>query len=260
MDPFESSFDHTPTPIFDLRDNSRRSKIVITGLWIYIGFTVIALISGLFELDLLNRIMINGDYTIAEADANDLRQQILSFSQVGLYITVGILFMMWFRRAYGNVIRSGYTDTSFSETQAVWGWIIPFVNFVRPVKIMNEIWKGTQAKTKELNPNYEITETSMISAWWAIWIIGTMYDQAITRFFKGDDIETLINSGMAFIGSDTLNIIGAILAIVVVRKVTELETHFSDAVRNQHLWGRDQQEAAIPEEELPYTPDASYED
>jgi hypothetical protein len=54
-----------------------------------------------------------------------------SLSLIASGITA-ILFLVWFYRAYRNLVRSGIQDLRYAPGWAVGSWFIPFFNFVRP--------------------------------------------------------------------------------------------------------------------------------
>lgn len=59
---------------------------------------VVALVSDLLEHALLTRLA-RGEATVAEADANDLRQSIVGIIATVVYIATIIFFLRWFHRA-----------------------------------------------------------------------------------------------------------------------------------------------------------------
>lgn len=63
------------------------------------------------------------------------------------------LFIAWFRRAYRNLRTfrlAGWTESSFG---VVWSCTVPIVNWLRPLLLMNEVWRGT-------DPNAVDSQTS----------------------------------------------------------------------------------------------------
>jgi hypothetical protein len=65
---------------------------------------------------------------------------------VGLLVTA-IAFAAWFYRAYKNVSCFAPAAASHPPGAAVYGWIIPFVNLVRPYQIASEIWTASKTWT-----------------------------------------------------------------------------------------------------------------
>ncbi len=210
----------------ELRDNSKRSKLAIN---IFIGIcivNVLAVISGYFEVELLERIA-KGEqyYTMEETTLNDLRQGIVGLMQSALYICSIIFFLQWFRRAYWNLHQYSEFKPEHNENMAVWGFAIPFVNLYRPVSITKEITSGIKSKLLEEDSNHSSSiNESIIGLWWALWIIGSFISNfALKTLFKDDTIEQIITSSTAYLFSDGLDIITAVITAIMISQISKDE-------------------------------------
>ncbi len=222
-----------PTTPVELKDNNRRAKHLITVFWVVIGLTIIAILSGYLELELLKRINYGEYVDENQANASDLRQMIIAWLQTGLYITSAVFFLNWFRRAYGNLHRAGVTHLNHSESMAVWAWFIPIISFFRPVQIMNEIWTVTQEKIKKFDRSYLRKSGGLaIGAWWTLFIISHIVGRFIFKgAFSEDTIEGLINGAEMMILSDFLHIPEALLVIYIVTELSKMETKLTEEVK-----------------------------
>lgn len=113
-----------------LKDNAKRAKTVM----IVFGVLIVIIFMGLFSSYNLLQILENaqnGKYiTEQEAEFVDLIQQIIVAFQLVVYIVSIIVFLNWFRRAYGNLHRLGLNSLKYKESMAIWAWFIPFVSFL----------------------------------------------------------------------------------------------------------------------------------
>jgi hypothetical protein len=83
-----------------------------------------------------------------------------------------VLFLIWFYRAYRNLIRTGISDVRYAPGWSIGGWLIPFFNFVRPKQVANDIWKGSEAAaTVGIERWKEVALPQLINWWWALWLI-----------------------------------------------------------------------------------------
>lgn len=214
-----------------LKDNSERAKILLLTFKIYIGFIVVALISGWMQLDLLQDYLNGEPIDDSAADANDIREMIVAIIQTVGYIVTIVVFLNWFRRAYGNINRLGM-KTNYSESMSVWYFFIPIISLFRPVKIMNEIWSKTQKKIKSLDANYYIDKNSyLIVFWWTLFICSNLLGNYLFRSSLSDvTVEDFISTTKGHLLSDFLQIIEAIFVILIVKK-----TILFDAKINQIL-------------------------
>lgn len=217
----------------EIKDNSKRAKTLLTVFWVLTGLTLIGLLTGYNELQILKKAQI-GDY-VSEEEANlsDLLQGIIGFVQFGLYITSVVVFLNWFRRAYGNLHRVGMNYIKHKESMAVWTWFIPIISFYRPVQIMNEIWTATQERIKKFDPTYVIQSGGLIiGLWWTFFILSNFIGRYVLKTaFKQDTIEQLIESSEAILISDILHIPEALLIIFIVYKLSRIETKLADKIK-----------------------------
>lgn len=220
------------TPI-EIWDNSKRAKSLMITFWTLTGLTVIGIISGYYELELLKSAQFGGYVDESEANANDLRQGLIGILQFGIYIVSIVLFLNWFRRAYGNLHRLGIGYLKHSETMAVWAWFIPIIVLFRPVQIMNEIWKETQEQIKKLDPAYILKNGGLIiGIWWALFIISTFIGRYVLKTaFKQDTIEQLIEGSQAMMISDIMQIPEALLVILIVFQISKMEIKLTEEVK-----------------------------
>ncbi|MBA2272633.1 MAG: protein kinase [Actinobacteria bacterium] len=63
--------------------------------------------------------------------------------QVLVFLTVALMFVVWFYRAYTNLPHLGIDRLRFSRVWALASWVIPVVNLWRPKQIMNDIWRAS---------------------------------------------------------------------------------------------------------------------
>ena len=130
-------------PTIEIRDNSQRATIAVQLFSVMCVYAVAVVISDYLELRLLQRVVAEDYVSDEDINMNNIRQGLVTLLLIAFYITSAVLFLNWFRRAYGNLRRAGVTYLRFSDSMAVWSWFIPVVSFYRPVQVMNEIWTET---------------------------------------------------------------------------------------------------------------------
>lgn len=220
----------------EIWDNSKRAKILIIIFGIFTVLLVIGIVSGYFELVLLKSAQEGAYIDENTANANDMRQMIIGLVQTAMYLTSAIIFIRWFRRAYGNLHRLGISNIKYSETMAVWSWIIPIIVFFRPVQIMNEIWNKTQEKINEYDSTYTAKNGGLlIGLWWALFIISNFVGRYVMRTtLKAETIEQFIEGTQATIMSDLLQIPEALLVIIIVIQLSKMESKLAREVEQNN--------------------------
>ncbi len=80
-----------------------------------------------------------------------------------------IFFLLWMHRAYWNLHQSGMKNLKFRKGWAVSSWFVPFINLVRPLIIMEEIWNKTQEAFRIAKP-FEKKRSAIVSYWWFTYV------------------------------------------------------------------------------------------
>jgi len=219
--------------LIEIKDNSKRAKTLIAVFGVLTGLTIIGLLTDYNELQILKKAQIGLYVSEQEANTSDMIQGILGLVQFGLYIASVVVFLNWFRRAYGNLHRVRIDSLKYKESMALWAWFIPIVWFYRPVQIMNEIWTEIQEKIKKVDPSYVMKSGRLIIAlWWALFILSTFIGRYLIKTaFKQDTIEQLIERSQATMISDIMQVPEAILVILIVYQLSKMETKLADEVK-----------------------------
>jgi hypothetical protein len=206
-----------------IRNNSTRSKIVI---FIFLILIVVDIVDTIFQgwrYTLLLGVQQNpASFSEASFALSDIILQALAIGNVVILILVIVFFIRWFRRAYYNVHAIPGSYVSFSEGWAAGSWFVPFLNLVRPFQIMRDIWVETQRViTHRLQGNQPVT---LVGIWWAAYLVHVIFDSFFTRNFRNpQNVDEWVTATEVQIVSNVLNIAGAIMAIVLVKKMQVFE-------------------------------------
>lgn len=138
-------------------------------------------------------------------------------SQLAVTVTTAIcalLFVTWFFLAYRNVSR--WQQTRRSLPWAIFAWIVPFINLVRPLTMMLEIAE----KSPRPDQKNELNPTAVI-AWWVLWMFAQF---GLFFFVLGSDLEDLAQN--VLVGQSVvvaLSVVAAGFAIYIVQGVTDAQ-------------------------------------
>jgi len=153
----------------------------------------------------------------------DLSLTLLHF---GVRVALFVLFLQWFQRAYRNLPALGVADLSSSSTEAVLCFFIPFLNFVRPYQLAQEIWRGSDLSA--VDPQQKVVFSSALVGWWwcFLWISILLRMAAwYTNRYTGVAGDTLV-TGEALVaiwfsmGAVLMQMIAALLGLHVVKTIT----------------------------------------
>ncbi len=75
-------------------------------------------------------------------------------------------FITWLWRAAKNQQALGRAPERFGSGWAIGGWFIPLANFVIPVLVVQDLWRGADAAIAADDPRWRIAERSWLVGWW----------------------------------------------------------------------------------------------
>ena len=201
-----------------------RAQIAVVLLAISIAVDVIAIVSSLFQASLLSNAAAGLGITVADATANDNRQQLIAIIQLLVLVATAVCFLIWFHRAHKNLPALGAGNLEHSPGWAVGGFFIPFLNIVRPYQVMREVWKASDPEVELSVPHsWQYAATSpLIGFWWVTWLISNFLGQLVLRLSgENNSIDDLVMLTYATIASDAVGIIAGVFAIILVRSIDE---------------------------------------
>lgn len=203
----------------NVKPNGQRAKIAIMLIWTVLAIEIISILSDYLQYDLLQTVANGGQISTETATDNDLRQKIIAFIYLAVYVISGITFIQWFRRAYYNLHLKA-AHLSFTEGWAAGSWFVPIISLYRPNQIMKELYQETQRLLSKKNEKYtQNLTTHLIGWWWALWLIASFLGQFVYRYSaKAETIDELTTSTVA---SLIASIIGIPLAIITVKVIKD---------------------------------------
>lgn len=176
---------------------------------------LVQIASYMMQLDLLERAARGVEITTAEATSNDQRVEALGSLNAVIFIASGITFLVWFHRLYKNLATLTKVPLAHSPGWAVGGFIVPFINLVRPYQMMCEAWSHSA-------PPDQAARTSLIGWWWGGWIVYNISARVASTFTAkpNSTIPELITMTEVHIASLAIGCVAAILAILVIQRQT----------------------------------------
>jgi Domain of unknown function (DUF4328) len=152
------------------------TRLVLGVLFLTIALDVVAVVSDLSYHSLIERLSNGGDVSPAKIQCADDRQSTIGWVQTGIFVIAAIFFITWFSRAYKNLGRLGVEALRWREGWAIGAWFVPFLNFVRPKAIANDIWRGSDPQRQ---PRTDLLEDTSVpwyfDVWWGLFIVGWIF-------------------------------------------------------------------------------------
>lgn len=198
------------------------SRLAVAGLAVHAVAVVAVLVLALDRIALLQGLEA-GTAGLARAEFSDRWYAAAGLVDGLTFVVAGILFIVWFHRAYRGLRGVGAFGMRFSTGWAIGAWFVPFLNLVRPKQIADELWRGTEPGSSSTNvagPTAPAVDR-LVPAWWALFLVQSIGASVTARVASGDDTitalrtEALLTAAVALAG-----VIGLVLAVAFVRQVT----------------------------------------
>jgi hypothetical protein len=164
----------------------------------------------------------------------------VSFFGLFTFTATLVVFLVWLHRAYSNLPSLGVPHLDFSSGWVIGSWFVPFMNLVRPYRIVKYIWNNSDPETVGVKCGYYGASGNFtLKAWWGFWLLGSI---SINIHGGAENPNAHVAGGLASIFSSGLTVIAACLAIAVVRDISsrqdERRKRLTDAAQQQ-FWAAD---------------------
>lgn len=200
-----------------LRPNKERAKNAILLIWAVLILNIFVAMSDYNIYVILKEIISGGDVQESWIATSESLLRITNMLFLVVYIASGVGFIMWFRRAYYNL--NLCTKTTYTDGWAAGAWFVPFINLVRPMSIMKELYNSTNFILSQRGINNPNLNTKFLGWWWALWLINNIVTGITSRIYsRTEDIDTMMTIHLI----DALMIIPFIaLTIITVRVIKD---------------------------------------
>jgi hypothetical protein len=197
----------------DFRDLSGLASKLSILLLIGVGLSILGIASSLMQLKLLS----HAPYSMAEANANDMRERLIRIAHLLVSLVVLVMFLRWIYLAQRNLPALGARHMRFRPGWAVGSFFVPIVNLWVPFQAMRDLAKASRSPQ-----HWELEDTpAPIIVWWVLWIVSEILRNATLRSQLHartvPEITTLTDIELA---TGVLSIPLALLARDIVRRVS----------------------------------------
>ncbi|MFG2822835.1 DUF4328 domain-containing protein [Kitasatospora sp. NPDC048365] len=155
-------------------------------------------------------------------DRSDRMVAAASFLELATMLATAVAFIIWFHRVRVNAELFDPSGHRRGRGWAIGSWFTPFVALWFPRQIAGDIWqasitpdeRGVRARESQ----------ALLSLWWAAFIGFNVLSRLGSKTGDtGADIESLRTGTALLIVSDAVELAAAVLAILVVRKLTAMQ-------------------------------------
>ena len=199
-----------------------RAQLAIVFLVIGAVVAAAAVVSTLFQINLLEQIAGGAELSDGEIASNDTRQGAMGVVQLGVLISTVVLFCRWMYRAHSNLLGLSTVPLLYTPGGAVGSFFIPFVNLVRPYRAMTELWHRSAGQA--FRSVAEMPSVNLIKNWWGSYLLMGFLGNAATRFMaRAKTPGEYVASSWILVLSDGVAILAVLPAILVIKRITDMQ-------------------------------------
>jgi len=166
-----------------------------------------------------------------QLETSEKQQAIMGGLHGLVYLATAVLFLWWVHITYRNLPALGARHLQFSPGWAVGYFFIPFLNVVRPFRVVKEIWSASDPKhTPDFSWRTYTPASPLVGWWWGFFLAFNITTNLSTRLAPSPDsleagksLADFLETYRMALGSQAttyaLGVIAAILAILVVRNI-----------------------------------------
>lgn len=127
-----------------------------------------------------------------------------------VFLTISIIFLYWFYRAYNNLYSLDVHGLKFSPIKAVGYCIIPIINLWKPYYIMKEIWNFSQV-TNVSNEFSSNPSHSNVKRWWVLFLFSIFFPLIGASLFSQPISNVITNIAL---------ILASVMLISISKQIT----------------------------------------
>jgi hypothetical protein len=155
-----------------------------------------------------------------ELDAAGRLQLNLFRLQLVLMLACFVWASCWIYRVACNVRALGAKGLDDSPGWAVGWYAVPFMNFVRPMRAMTQVWLASQAPARW----QKLGTPGLLRVWWGFWIAGNLSYWFVTQYLRPEHtFQGLHTQQMLLLLGQALNLVAAALFVLVVSRVSRMQ-------------------------------------
>jgi hypothetical protein len=200
----------------------RASALVVQALLAaWLVFCAVTIVFGIEQRSLFTRLQ-HHPFAVSyrELLTDQHRAHVVNTTFAVLLAATAIAFIVWFWRAYRNLEALGL-PARHAAGWAIGGWFVPFLNFVRPKQIANDLW-GAVGAARDAEPEPP-GGSVLLAFWWAAWLGALVAIPLALDRSEHPTIEQMLHTNAVYLARAAVFVVATVLAFVVVRTITRAQ-------------------------------------
>lgn len=208
------------------RSNPTYASVHRRARWVIAFFAALILTSLLYAatdlwfITLVSRCEAGMACTLEEGQLLDLSRMVLGFVDLGALLATSMMFLFWLHGAYKYAASFTGALLQYTPGWAVAWWFVPILSLWKPYQVIRELWEVSLPAADSSGPAQVPKSSAVLGWWWAAYLAMNAVSTFDARIYEAaNTASALINAGWISIASAAVTIVGAVLAVYVVRTI-----------------------------------------
>lgn len=153
---------------------------------------------------------------------------VTSLASLGSFALAVTGVCVWVYGAAANLRAFGQQGMKFSPGWAVGWWFVPFVNLVRPVQIVTELWRASDPASIEIDNPFKwwsARANGLVAIWWTTYLVSGVMSQIHVR---AHDLDVKLAGA---VGSGVSLAVAGLTLIALMWQIGKRQEHCADRAR-----------------------------
>jgi hypothetical protein len=156
----------------------------------------------------------------AEGKASDTRQGTLGLVMVPVWLTTGILLLVWIYRASHNAHCITTVPMEYTPGWAVGWYFIPIFHAWKPYRVMKEIWQVSEGSVGD----QAASRDGFVLVWWIVSLVSFALDRiAIKLSMKAQTLDELGTAAMFDLASTFFDIMYVVALLTLTSAIYSMQ-------------------------------------
>ncbi|NEC68421.1 DUF4328 domain-containing protein [Streptomyces sp. SID9727] len=143
--------------------------------------------------------------------------------QMLTFMATAVVFLVWLRRVRRNAEVFDPSAHSLRPGWAIGGWFVPIGNLWLPHRVVSGVWSASAPL--DGRGHRTSAPRGLLNAWWAALVVDQLVSRGAGRFYADAETGDEMVHGLDLLAvTDALDLGAAVLAILVVRRVTAMQS------------------------------------
>jgi len=191
-------------------------RTALTGLFVLV--VVVNLVGAIaynHRIQVIDRFR-SGTATVSDGQHADDLVHVAGLVGLSMVLVIGVVFIVWQWRTAKNAEFLGRVDARYTPGWSIGAWFIPFANLAIPVMIMQDLWRASDPESPR-DVWRQGRRSALVGWWWATMLVAFFFgrwteDRSTLSALRSADSRAIVGL--------MITSVGAILALVVVRRIT----------------------------------------